>query len=113
MKHVNRAVRPGRPGADPKRLAAHADRPAGAFPVATTARWRTDAGDRQEATERHHVAMFGPPADPVPEYLKKGSAALVEGRLKARTRTDDDGAERRTVEIAAGDVNVLGRRAAP
>ena len=110
MMHINRVQLLGYLGGDPKRLGASADRPVAAFSIATTAKWRTDDGERQEATEWHSIVTFGALADQVLESLKKGSAALVEGRLQTRTWTADDGTERRTVEILAGKVYFLDRR---
>lgn len=112
MKCINRVELLGYLGADPKRLGQNADRPVAAFSIATTRKWRTDDGEQQEATEWHQVVTFDDLADLVLQYLKKGSAALVVGRLQSRSWTADDGAERRAFEIVARDVNFLDRRTA-
>lgn len=41
-------------------------------------------------------------------YLKKGSGALVEGRLVIRSYDDKDGSKRKATEIVAEEINFLG-----
>jgi single-strand DNA-binding protein len=46
------------------------------------------------------------------EYLKKGSAVYIEGRLKTRKWQDRDGKDRYTTEIEAAEMQMLGSRPA-
>ena len=41
------------------------------------------------------------------QYLRKGAAALVEGRLTIRNYDDKDGNKRKAVEVVASDVQFL------
>lgn len=41
-------------------------------------------------------------------YLKKGSRALIEGRLSIRSYEDKDGAKRKVTEIIINDMQMLG-----
>lgn len=112
MRDINRVQLLGRLGADPERRQSPTDRAIVTFSMATTRKWKNDAGDLEEETQWHNVVAYGQLGELVLEYLEKGSAALVDGRLQTRTWTADDGTERRTTQIVAGDVNFLSPRPA-
>ncbi|MCY4478926.1 MAG: single-stranded DNA-binding protein [Rhodospirillales bacterium] len=112
MRHINRVQLLGYLGADPKLHASITDRSIVTFSMATTRKWKPDDGEPQEATEWHNVVAYGSLADLTHQYLKKGSAALVDGRLQTRSWTADDGTERRSTEIVARDVNFISPRPA-
>lgn len=67
-------------------------------------------GDNEE-TQYHSVVCWDGLAETVATYVKKGNPLYVEGRIQYRTYQDGEGAERGVVEIVAGDVQFLGRRA--
>ncbi len=113
MKHINHVQLLGYLGGDPRRHVTGADRTMASFSIATTRKWRGDDGAPQEAVEWHNIVAFNHLADLVLASLKKGSAALVDGRLQTRHWTADDGSERRVIEIVARDVNFLDRPPAP
>jgi single-strand DNA-binding protein len=54
--------------------------------------------------------LFDRLAEVAGEYLKKGSSAYFEGRLKTRKWTDKEGVERYTTEIVADVLQLLGSR---
>jgi single-strand DNA-binding protein len=56
------------------------------------------------------VVVFGPQAEPVGDHLRKGSQALIEGRLRQRTWETSDGQKRRKHEVVADRVHFLGLR---
>ena len=49
-------------------------------------------------------------AEIVGQYLKKGSAVYVEGRIRTRKWQDKEGQERYTTEIEANEMQMLGGR---
>ncbi|MCD6223479.1 MAG: single-stranded DNA-binding protein [Deltaproteobacteria bacterium] len=53
------------------------------------------------------VTVFGKQAENVHEYLSKGRAALIEGRLRYRTWEDQDGKKRSKHEITAQTVQFI------
>lgn len=71
------------------------------FGVATNRVWRNQQGEKQEEVQFHNVVVFGKQADTVAQYLKKGSSALVEGRLQTRNWEAQDGSKRSRTEIVA------------
>ncbi len=56
------------------------------------------------------VVVFGRQAEPVGDYLHKGSQALIEGRLRQRTWETPDGQKRHKHEVVADRVHFLGVR---
>ena len=74
------------------------------FGIATNRVWTSKEGKREENTEFHNIVVFGRQADTVAQYLKKGSAALIEGRLQTRSWDAQDGTKRSRTEIVADRV---------
>src|SRR5690625_7826889 len=54
--------------------------------------------------------MFGRLAEIAGEYLRKGRPVYIEGRLRTRKWTGQDGVERYTTEIVAEQMQMLGGR---
>jgi len=71
------------------------------FGVATNRVWRNQQGEKQEEVQFHNVVVFGKQAETVSQYLKKGSSALIEGRLQTRNWEAQDGSKRTKTEIVA------------
>jgi single-strand DNA-binding protein len=58
------------------------------FSLATNRVWKDSAGQKQEAADYHNIVVFGRQAETSSQYLKKGSQAMVEGRLQTRSWDD-------------------------
>ncbi|MBN2724032.1 MAG: single-stranded DNA-binding protein [Deltaproteobacteria bacterium] len=69
--------------------------------LATSESWRGANGDRQEHTEWHRIVVWGKQASVLKEYTRKGSKLYVEGKIKTRKWTDQEGKDRYTTEILA------------
>ncbi|OGG39415.1 hypothetical protein A2116_00390 [Candidatus Jorgensenbacteria bacterium GWA1_49_17] len=67
--------------------------------VATNRIWTSKSGERQSDTQFHNVVVWGRQAETVNQFLKKGSLAMIEGRLQTRSWQDNQGQNRRTTEI--------------
>ncbi len=79
--------------------------------LATTDRYKDkQSGEFKELTEWHRVSFFGRLAEIVNEYLKKGSAVYIEGRIRTRKYQAQDGTERYSTEIVADQMQMLGGR---
>lgn len=109
MASVNKVTLIGNLGRDPEsRNMPNGDAVCN-FSVATTRSWKDkSSGEKQEETEWHRISMFGRLAEIAGEYLKKGSACYIEGRLKTRKWTDKDGVEKYTTEIIGEQLVLLG-----
>lgn len=66
-----------------------------------------DTGEWKEIPSFFNVVAYGLTAERCGERLKKGSALILEGRLRSRDWTDQQGARRVSVEIVARRVQVL------
>ena len=77
--------------------------------LATTESWKDKGtGEKKEITEWHRVVFFRKLAEIVGQYLKKGSAVYVEGRIRTRKWQNKEGQERYTTEIEANEMQMLG-----
>jgi single-strand DNA-binding protein len=77
--------------------------------LATTSKWKDKAtGGMKEETEWHRVSIFGKAAEVAGQYLKKGSAVYVEGKIKSKKYTDKQGIERTAFEITCENFQMLG-----
>ncbi len=81
------------------------------FGLAVNRQWRNQAGEKQEETCFVDVVVFGRQAENVNEYLRKGRAAFVEGRLHLNQWEDrESGQKRSKLEVVAENVQFLGSR---
>src|SRR5438105_13828557 len=77
------------------------------FSLALNRAYKNADGDWQEATDYIDIVAWGGLGERVAQYLSKGRAALVNGRLQSR-RWQQDGQKRSKVEVVAQDVTFLG-----
>ncbi len=66
-------------------------------------------GQKVEQTEWHRITVYGKLAEIIQQYLKKGSKAYFEGKLRTR-EWEKDGVKRYTTEIIANDMMMLDGR---
>ncbi|MEK7579253.1 MAG: single-stranded DNA-binding protein [Patescibacteria group bacterium] len=71
------------------------------FSLATNRVWNDREGKRQESTEYHNIVVFGKQAETTAQYLRKGSSALIEGRIVTRSWDAQDGTKKYRTEIVA------------
>ena len=80
----------------------------GRFPLATNESYTNrQSGEKVTQTEWHNVVMRNKAAEICEKYLKKGDKIYIEGRLKTRQWTADDGQNRYSTEIHASDFTFL------
>ena len=80
------------------------------FTLATTERYRDRNGELRENTEWHNIVAWRQTADVVERFVKKGTQLYIEGRLRTRSYTDQQGIKKYTTEINADNLQLLGRR---
>lgn len=78
------------------------------FSIATNRVFKKADGSKQEDVQFHNIVVFGKQADLVAQYLKKGSAVYVEGRLQTRSWDSEKGKQYRTEVVV--DVMQFGPR---
>ena len=80
------------------------------FTLATSERYRDRSGELRENTEWHNIVAWRNSADIAEKYIRKGSQIYVEGRLRTRQWTDQNGTTRYTTEVVVDNLQLLGRR---
>jgi single-strand DNA-binding protein len=81
------------------------------FSIATNRVWKDAAGQKKEAADYHNIVVFGRQAETSAQYLKKGSQAMIEGRLQTQSWDDaTSGKKMYRTEIVAENVQ-FGTRA--
>ncbi|MGO3131614.1 MAG: single-stranded DNA-binding protein [Alcaligenes sp.] len=111
MASVNKVILVGNLGRDPEvRYSAEGSAICN-ISIATTSQWKDrTSGEKREETEWHRVVFYNRLAEIAGEYLRKGRPVYVEGRLRTRKWTGQDGQERFTTEIIAEQMQMLGGR---
>jgi single-strand DNA-binding protein len=99
--YLNKAIVYGNLTRDPELKAIPSGSKVATFSVATNRVWKDKAGVRQEAVDYHNVVVFGRQAETVSQYLKKGSGAMIEGRMQTRSWEGPDGQKKYRTEIVA------------
>ena len=110
MASINKVILIGNLGRDPELRYTQSGKAVASFSLATTDRFSTREGDRQERTEWHRITVWDKTAENCAQYLSKGRSVYVEGRLQTREWEDKEGQKRRTTEITAQTVQFLGGR---
>jgi single-strand DNA-binding protein len=109
MASVNRVHLIGNVGRDPELKFMSDGNAICNLSVATTYAWKDKtSGEKKESVEWHRVTLRGRTAEVAGEYVKKGTAVYVEGRLQTRKWTDKDGVDKYTTEIVADSMQLLG-----
>lgn len=83
------------------------------FGLATNRSWVTEAGDQREDTQFHRIVAWNKLAEICSQLLFKGRRVYVEGRLKTRQWTAQDGSPRQTTEIVIDEMLILDSKRAP
>ena len=111
MASVNKVILIGNCGRDAEVRHLPSGQPVANVSLATTTR-RKDrtTGEMVEDTQWHRITFYERLAEVARDYVKKGRAIYVEGRLKYGKYTDNQGVERNTVDIIATDLTLLGSR---
>ena len=108
-KSVNKVILVGRLGRDPELKYTASGVPFCRFSMATDDTWNDKAsGERQERSEWHNIVAWDRLAEICNQYLTKGRLVYIEGSLQTREWDDQDGNKRKTTEIRARDMVLLG-----
>ena len=105
---VNKAIIFGNVGNAPEVRDVNGSKVA-SFRVATSERYKDRNGEQHENVEWHSVVCWRNLAEFVEKYIKKGDKVYVEGKIKSREYTPQDGAKRTIVEIVADKVEPGGK----
>ena len=80
----------------------------GRFPLATNDSYvNKSTGEKISNTEWHNLVVRNKAAEICEKYLSKGDRIYVEGRIKTRKWTGEDGADRYSTEINVNEFTFL------
>ncbi len=106
---INKVILIGRLGRDPELRYTPSGAAVANFSLATDERWSSN-GETQSRTEWHNIVVWSKLAEICNQYLTKGRLVFIEGRLQTRDWEDKDGNKRRTTEVVASEMKMLGGR---
>ncbi|MDX5462380.1 MAG: single-stranded DNA-binding protein [Wolbachia endosymbiont of Tetragnatha montana] len=104
---INKVILVGNLGKDPEIRTMQNGKEMANFSIATSKSW-TDklSGTRSEKTEWHNIVIFSEGlVKVVKDFARKGSKVYVEGSLRTRKWTDQNGSERYTTEVVLYNFN--------
>jgi len=109
---VNKVILVGNVGRDPEVRYVDQNTPVANFTLATTERgYTTQTGTTvPDRTEWHNIVVWRGLAKVVESYVRKGSSLYIEGKIRTRNWTDQNGMTRYTTEIYADNMELLGKR---
>ena len=108
---LNKAMIIGNVGQDPEMRYMPNENAVVTLSVATSESWKDkQSGQMQDRVEWHRVVMFGKLAEIAGKYVKKGSKLYLEGSIRTRKWTDNQGQDRYTTEIVANEMQMLDSR---
>jgi single-strand DNA-binding protein len=110
MASVNKVILIGNLGRDPEVRYTPSGTAVANFSLATTENWKNKDGEKQSHTEWHRIVAWRRLGEICGEYLSKGKQVYIEGRIRTNEWEDQDGNKRRTTEIEALNMQMLGSR---
>ena len=83
------------------------------FGLATNRVYTTSSGEKKQEVCFVRIVTWGKMAEVCGEYLSKGSAVFIEGRLQYRSWDAPNGGKRNALDVRAERVQFLGRAGKP
>ena len=106
--NINRVILTGNLTRDPELRALPSGTPVCGLRIACNGRRRTAEGQWEDVANYFDVSVFGQQGENCSKYLSKGRGVAIDGRLRWREWTDQEGHKRQSVDIIAETVQFLG-----
>lgn len=107
-KGFNKVILMGNLTRDPETRTTPSGQTVTNFSLAVNRTWKGNDGQQQEAVSYINCVAWGKPGEIIAQYLTKGRALLVSGRLDQRSWDDkESGQKRSTVEVVVEDFNFV------
>ncbi len=110
MRTVNKVILIGNIAKDPLVRTTTGGAKSALFVVATNRVFKDKNGAIQSEAEFSNCIAWGPLADRCDQFLRKGKLVYVEGRLKTRTKDNEDGTRIYRTEIVVMNLIFLSKR---
>lgn len=106
-KGFNKVILMGNLTRDPELRTTPTGQTVCSFSLAVNRTWRNKDGEQQEAVDFIDCNAWGKAGEIIEQYMQKGRAILVSGRLQQRS-WEQDGQKRSKVEVVVEDFNFVG-----
>ena len=100
----------GNLGKDPEVRKLESGKSVASFSLATTSKYKNQAGDLISDTQWHNIVAWGKKAEIVEQYLTKGKEVAVEGKLVHRSYDDKNGEKKYITEVVIDELLLLGSK---
>ncbi len=108
MKGVNKAIIVGTVTKDPEIKTFQNGNILAQVSLATNDTWTDkNTGEKKQSSEYHRIVINGKLAGIAQQYVKKGMKLYIEGSIKTRQWTDQNGQERYVTEIQCQNMQML------
>jgi len=107
---VNKVILIGNVGKDPETRHLEGGNTVSKFPLATSENYKNKDGEKITNTEWHNIVLWRGLAEIAEKYVKKGSQLYIEGRIRTRTYTDQEGNTKYITEIIGDSMQMLTRK---
>jgi len=108
-KGFNKVILMGNLTRDPEVRATNSGQSVTSFGLAVNRTWRGADGNQQESVSYIDCVAWGKGGEIIAQYIQKGRALLVSGRLEQRS-WEQDGQKRSKVEVVVEDFNFVDSR---
>ena len=106
-KGFNKVTQMGNLTRDPELRTTPNGQSVASFSLAVNRTWRNANGEQQEAVDYIDCNAWGKAGEIISQYMQKGRALLISGRLQQRS-WEQDGQKRSKVEVVVEDFNFVG-----
>lgn len=108
---VNKVILVGRLGRDPEVIDVGNGVKKASFGLATNEVYRDrQTGEKKEITDWHNVVLWRRQAEVAEQYMRKGDLVYIEGKLKTRKYTTQEGVEKYITEVLVDNFQMLGSK---
>lgn len=109
MRGFSKAIVAGNVTRDPEMRATGSGSQVCSFAIAVNRSYRDSSGNQQDQVSYLDCVAWGKSAEVICQYVHKGSALLVSGRLEQRSWEDKNSGQRRSrTEIVVDDFSFIG-----
>lgn len=108
-KSVNKVILLGNAGKDPEIRAMPSGTKVATWTLATSERYKDNAGNWQDRTEWHNLTAYAQLAEIVEKFVSKGSKIYIEGKIETHSWQDSRSGEKKSqTQIKVNDLALLG-----
>lgn len=101
MSNLNRVMMIGRLTADPELRRVGNAKQLSQFGLATNYNWKDDAGQWNEGVDFHRIVAWDKLGTRISAAYKKGDQVYIEGKLRTRSWTNQQGEKQWSTEVVA------------